>query len=352
MSEDSNWTGQFGGRTDRKADLDVADAPAAADQGKPLAGSVVALVESIDSHMGELELLDGEVRKIRDLIREALKSDNAAQEKGNLHQACERLEGRVRRWVHQLNADYKGIRAQVAFLAQATPSTVSSDPVVLGNVATVILADSSRVFRRGMREILETRRELTMAAETDDLSHIAMAVKEENADFVIAHLSSVSSEEVMQISEVRRQRPTARMFLVIPKIDPATLVRLVQCGADAYVDENASEQAFLYALDKVLKGESYLSPAISENLVDGWKTREGQIEKRTLTDREREVLKLVAQGKSSKTIAGKLFISVHTVDRHRANMMAKLNMNKVTDLVKYAIAQGLAHVEGGKQVIE
>jgi len=94
-------------------------------------------------------------------------------------------------------------------------------------------------------------------------------------------------------------------------------------------------------IGETVKGESYHSQAISESLAQSRGGKESGLERRVLTDREKEVLKLVAGGRSSRNIAQQLLISVHTVDRHRANIMGKLNLRKATDLVKYAISQGM-----------
>jgi two-component system, NarL family, response regulator NreC len=314
-------------------------------------GAASGLAETIDSHMGELELLSDEVRKIGDMIRTSLDGDGSDHDKITLRQACDRLDKRVQKWIGQLRDDYNGLKKRFVRLNRRAPSDAPSNGVIR-NVRKVILADSSMVYRRGMKQILDARPDMTIVGEANDIGKVGTLAAEKKAEIVIIHLGTAGTSEIAQIVNAKRQWPEARMLLIIPRTDPTILGRLVQCGANAYIHESVDEQKFSLALDKVVNGESYLSPAISEGLMEGWRRGEQQREKRTLTEREREVLTLVAQGKSSRTIAERLFISVHTVDRHRANMMAKLNLNKATDLVKYAIAQGLAGADGGDQTFE
>ena len=94
------------------------------------------------------------------------------------------------------------------------------------------------------------------------------------------------------------------------------------------------------AIEKIRKGRVYVSPHLSERLEDGWEGMRRGLDKSVLTPRETEVLKLIAEGNANKEIADALFLSVHTVERHRANIMKKLNLKKTADLVRYAIQKG------------
>jgi DNA-binding NarL/FixJ family response regulator len=119
----------------------------------------------------------------------------------------------------------------------------------------------------------------------------------------------------------------------------------ISAGADGYLLKEDADSELFSAIEKIRRGKIYVSPVLSDELTDEWaQMRRGDYrhfsERKRLTVREREVLKLIAESKSSKEIADLLFISPRTVERHRANLMEKLDLKKTTDLVKYAIQKG------------
>jgi DNA-binding NarL/FixJ family response regulator len=122
--------------------------------------------------------------------------------------------------------------------------------------------------------------------------------------------------------------------------DREYLYQALAAGADGYFLKKDADAELFAAIEKIRKGKTYVSPHLSEELADNWAQLREDFGKPVLTNREKEVLKLIAEGKSNKEIAGALFISVHTVERHRANIMGKLNLKKTADLVKYAIQKG------------
>jgi DNA-binding CsgD family transcriptional regulator len=192
------------------------------------AWSLRGLFERIDLHMTDLDVVSDEILKVQELISETINSGEQRLTEGNLGEARDRLEKRVRKWIQQINDEYRVMRAEMLRQVNGRDETHSAPSFPATESHSVVLLDGRTSGRSGLKK---------------------------------------------------------------------------------------------------LSG--------------------GRSEKGLLTRREGEVLKLVAEGKTSKSIAERLSISVHTVDRHRANIMAKLDMRKVADLVKYAISQGLIPFDGG-----
>jgi DNA-binding NarL/FixJ family response regulator len=147
------------------------------------------------------------------------------------------------------------------------------------------------------------------------------------------------------IHEIKMIHPDVNILILTMHKDKEYLYLSLSAGAKGYLLKEDADKELFSAIEKIRQGKTYLSPYFSEQLIDDW-TQIGREDTKSifeldpLTTREREVLKLISEGKSNKEIADLLFISVRTVERHRANMMEKLNLKKVTDLVKYAIKKG------------
>ena len=147
------------------------------------------------------------------------------------------------------------------------------------------------------------------------------------------------------IHEIKKIHPDVKVLILTMHKDKEYLYLALSAGAKGYLLKEDADKELFAAIEKVQQGKTYISPYFSEEVVDdlvqiGRADGKAIFEIDTLTSREREVLKLIAEGKSSKEIAALLFISVSTVNNHRASIMEKLNLNKATDLVKYAIRKG------------
>jgi DNA-binding NarL/FixJ family response regulator len=147
------------------------------------------------------------------------------------------------------------------------------------------------------------------------------------------------------IHEIKAAHPDVNVLILTMNKDKEYLYLALSAGAKGYLLKEDADKELFSAIEKVRQGKTYISPFFSEEVFDdlvqiGRGDAKTIFETDSLTPREREVLKLVAEGKSSKEIANLLFISVSTVNNHRASIMEKLNLNKATDLVKYAIRKG------------
>ena len=210
-------------------------------------------------------------------------------------------------------------------------------------MTTIVVADDHKIVREGLVKLLEGRADFSVIGEAADGEEAVKMVLEKKADIVIMdiwmpRLSGIDATRRI----VKRGSPTK--VLVLSMHESRTYVEeVLRAGASGYIVKNSASSDLLQAIDAVQGGASYLSPAITQQVVDAI-ARPGDSSPSgvaMLTDREREVLQLIAEGLSSKEIAGMLGVSLKTIDSHRSNLMQKLDIHKVSGLVRFAIRAGL-----------
>jgi DNA-binding NarL/FixJ family response regulator len=208
---------------------------------------------------------------------------------------------------------------------------------------TIVVADDHKIVREGIRKLLEAREDFQVVGEASDGEEAVQMVLEKKPDVA---LMDIWMPRLSGIDATRRigKRGLDTKVLVLSMHESRTYVEeVLRAGAAGYILKNAASQDLLNAIDAVCNGASYLSPAITQQVVDAI-ARPGDAVPSgvaALTDREREVLQLIAEGLSSKEIAGMLGVSLKTVDSHRSNLMEKLDIHKVSGLVRFAIRSGL-----------
>lgn len=206
----------------------------------------------------------------------------------------------------------------------------------------LVLADDHALFRKGLRKILEGAPDLEVIGEADDGLALLHLLKKMAPDVIILDISMPNLGGIEAIHEIKRMQPEAKILIVTMHKDKEYLYRTISAGADGYFLKKDADAELFSAITKVRKGGMYVSPALSEEPPGDWEQIRERFRKPILTPREREVLILVAAGKSNKEIGELLFISAHTVERHRANIMEKLSLRNTAELVKYAILKGYA----------
>ena len=209
----------------------------------------------------------------------------------------------------------------------------------------IILADDHVLVRQGLRRILEGMSDLEVIGEANDGLDLLELLKRVTPDLVVLDIFMPNLRGIEAIHEIRKIDPEIKVLILTMHKDKEYLYLALSAGAKGYLLKEDADRELFSAIEKVRQGKTFISPHFSEEVVDdlvqiGKGEGRAVFETDSLTPREREVLKLIAEGKSSKEIAQLLFISVLTVNNHRANIMEKLNLNKATDLVKYAIRKG------------
>jgi DNA-binding NarL/FixJ family response regulator len=210
---------------------------------------------------------------------------------------------------------------------------------------SIVLADDHALVRQGLRRILEGTEDLEVVGEANDGLELLQLLTRLTPQMVILDIFMPNLRGIEAITEIKTMYPEVKVLILTMHRDKEYLYLALSAGAKGYLLKEDAPKELFAAIAKVRQDKTYISPYFSDKVVDdlvqiGKRDAKVIFEADPLTPREREVLKLIAEGKSSKEIAALLFISVFTVNNHRASIMEKLNLNKATDLVKYAIRKG------------
>lgn len=206
----------------------------------------------------------------------------------------------------------------------------------------VMLADDHTLVRGGIRKILEGQPGIEVVAEAADGAAALDLVKSTDADVLVLDLKMPGTDGIDVLRAAKAIRPDLKVIILTMHAGQEYVSRAVKGGADAYLLKDSAVQDLVAAVDAVMAGQTYFSPAIQQQLAgllrNGGQPPSGT---QTLTDREREVLTWLARGLSSKEVAKELNISVRTVETHRANLMHKLGVKSVAVLIQVAMREGI-----------
>jgi DNA-binding NarL/FixJ family response regulator len=209
----------------------------------------------------------------------------------------------------------------------------------------IVLAEDHTILREGLRALLSADAKFEIVGEAADGRQAVRAVEKLGPDLVMMDLSMPRMTGMDAIREIKKRYSETKIIALTVHKTEEYLRTTLQAGADAYVLKDATRDELLMAIENVLKGQTYLSPGVSEKVIEGYLDRkESRLPGSTmglLSPREREVLKLIAEGYKNKEIAADLCISLKTVEKHRANLMKKLDLHNAAALTGYAIEQGL-----------
>ena len=201
---------------------------------------------------------------------------------------------------------------------------------------TIILADDHAMFREGIKKIIERIEGALISGEVNDGLELLELLKKSSPNLVILDISMPNLRGLEAIREIKKTYPKVKILVLTMHKKKEFLRQALRDGADGFLLKEDAGSELIRAVQTVRNGGKYLS-ALLTNVLTTLAVEEEKPE--VLTKREKEVLKLLAEGKRSKEIAIALYISPHTVRRHRSNIMEKLNFKNLADLVKYAISQ-------------
>ncbi len=209
----------------------------------------------------------------------------------------------------------------------------------------IVLADDHVLLRKGIRKIIEDSGGMTVVGEASDGLELLHLLKKETPNLVILDISMPNLRGIEATSEIKQSHPQVDVLILSMHKRKEYLYHSLSAGAKGYLLKDDTDAELLSAIETIRGGGIYLSSILAEELTSDFvKICSGAVKlpQEDLTTRERQILKLVAEGKTSEEIASLLFISTRTVQNHRANMMKKLNINRTADLVKYAFRRGYA----------
>jgi len=208
----------------------------------------------------------------------------------------------------------------------------------------ILLADDHALVRRGVRLILDNEPDLTVVGEAGDGAEAITMARAERPDLAILDIAMPRLTGLQAARELSRLMPDLRILILTMYDNEQYFFEALKAGASGYVLKSVADRDLVEACRAAVRGEPFLYPGAVASLIRNYldRVRDGEsIPAKAITDREEEILKLVAEGNSSKEIADLLFISVKTVERHRANLLAKLGLKDRLELTRYAIRAGL-----------
>ncbi|MBI5480268.1 MAG: response regulator transcription factor [Deltaproteobacteria bacterium] len=204
----------------------------------------------------------------------------------------------------------------------------------------VLLVEDHQVVREGLRALLREEPDLEVVGETGDGREALRLAREVRPDVVIMDLTLEGMSGVEAIQQLRRELPDLPVVVLSMHDDAATVDRALRAGARGYVLKGRGVASLCEALRAARRGEVYLSPDVSEFVLQGYLTGDRPAED-PLTDRERHILGLIAEGLTAREIAGRLGLKPKTVENHRAAIMDKLGIHTTAGLVRHAVRTGL-----------
>ena len=212
----------------------------------------------------------------------------------------------------------------------------------------VVLADDHAMFRQGIKRILKEAKNLEVVGEAGDGLELLRISRETNPDMVIMDISMPNLRGLEATQEIKAVFPHVKVLILTMHRDKEYVYGAIGAGAEGYLLKEDADTELFFAIEKIRKGGRYVSPILSgeltHELIQASQEAQPVSASNLLTLREKEVLKLIAEGKSHKEIADILFISARTVDHHRAKIMRKLKIKDTANLTKYAVRQGYTSI--------
>jgi DNA-binding NarL/FixJ family response regulator len=209
----------------------------------------------------------------------------------------------------------------------------------------IVIAEDHRILREGLRFLLSSNPDFEIVGEAEDGRGAIRCVDKLRPDLVLMDLSMPKMNGLDAIAEVKNHCPDTKVLVLTVHKAEEYVFESLKAGADGYLLKDATHNELMLAVGNVLEGKPYLSPGISGNLVAGYlkgrKPSKPKLSLEILTRRERQVLKLIGEGHKNKEIADYLCVSVKTVEKHRANLMNKLDLHSGSALTAYAMEKGL-----------
>jgi two-component system response regulator NreC len=209
----------------------------------------------------------------------------------------------------------------------------------------VLLADDHQLMRSGLRLMLEREPDLTVVGEAGDGREAVALAKTLKPEVVVMDIGMPNLNGIEAALQMTQHNPELAVVMLSMHSDESYVLRALKAGARGYLLKDSAEADLIKAVHVVAGGKSFFSPAVSKVLLDDYvrKLKRSGTEDAydLLTPREREILQLIAEGKSNKDVANLLNLSVYTVESHRSNLMEKLNLKGVPELILYAVRKGI-----------
>jgi DNA-binding NarL/FixJ family response regulator len=209
-----------------------------------------------------------------------------------------------------------------------------------GMKITVVLADDHAILRQGLKSLLEAEPDIEVAGEAANGREAIDLVMDRSPDVVVMDITMPDISGLQAADVIKTRLSPAKIIILSMYGDEEYVDQAIQSGVDAYLVKETVAGELINAIREVVKGNAFFSPSISKILRERQKLQHEQANPSALTLREKEILQFVASGKTSREIADVLNISARTIDKHRQQLMEKLDIRDVAGLTRYAVAKG------------
>jgi len=211
----------------------------------------------------------------------------------------------------------------------------------------VVIAEDHAILRDGLKSLLSSEDDFEVIDEVEDGIKAVRSAAKYQPDLMLMDLSMPRMNGLEAIQEIRRSDPDIKILILTVNNTDEHVLAALKAGTNGYVLKEAKHSELMMAIRHVLNGKYYLSPGVSEIIIGGYLNGQDRSKSRstwdTLTKREREIIKLIAEGFKNREIGDHLCISVKTVEKHRANLMRKLNLHNAVELTVFAVKKGLVN---------
>ncbi len=219
------------------------------------------------------------------------------------------------------------------------------DEGTMGDTTKIVIAEDQKILREGLKALLQSSDAFEVVAEAEDGLEAVRCVERHTPDLLLIDLSMPRMSGISAIKDIKARLSDTRILVLTIHETEEYIQAVFQAGADGYCLKDASHAELVIAIKSVLSGNRYISPGISNKVLEGYleerKSAKTDTPWDTLTQREKDVLKLVGEGYKNREIASYLCISAKTVEKHRSNIMKKLNIHTASGLAAYACEKGL-----------
>jgi len=207
----------------------------------------------------------------------------------------------------------------------------------------IIIADDHQMFIDGIKSLLVNEKGIKLVGEALNGKEVLLLLDKEKADIVLLDVNMPEMDGIEATKQIRQRYPLVKILMLTMYNNQEFVFGLMNAGASGYILKNTGKAELLEAIKSVNEGKTFYSKEVTETILQNFtkKPEEQRVEAAHLTEREKDVLKLIAQEYNTQEIAAKLFISTNTVETHRKNLLSKLQAKNIAGLVKFAIQTGL-----------
>jgi DNA-binding NarL/FixJ family response regulator len=213
------------------------------------------------------------------------------------------------------------------------------------NKIKVLIVDDHAIMREGVRALLTICPDIEIVGEASNGNEALIQTRETSPDVLVMDIAMPEMDGLEATRQIKKKNRNIKIVVLTQHSNREYILSAVKAGADGYVPKAAVSSDLISGIRAVARGDSFLHPSVAAAIIDDYRLQAGNDPFDTLTGREREILKLLADGNTSREISGRLFISLKTVMGHRTKIMEKLDIHNRTELIKYAVRKGLTDID-------